>query len=305
MRVLIVVSINRHSPAPFVLEQMKALQQVGCETELFGVAGRGVTGYLANLIGLKRKIRQFHPDIVHAHYGMCGLLAGLQRRIPVIITFHGSDINCDSAFRWSKVAMHLSDYNIFVSQNMAAKAGVKNNYEIIPCGVNIDELSVISKLDARRRLNLNEDKKYVLFASSFENEIKNPSLAKEAMKHITDAILLEFKGYSREEVYILLQAVDCLLMTSYSEGSPQVIKEALLCGTPIVSVPVGDVPLRIQGIEGCYLADYNEKSIADKLIEAIHYNQRTLGRDAIIRQGFDNYQIATRLYEIYKKVKKE
>ena len=40
----------------------------------------------------------FKPDIIHAHYGLSGLLANLQRSIPVVTTYHGSDINLPKVF---------------------------------------------------------------------------------------------------------------------------------------------------------------------------------------------------------------
>ena len=36
-------------------------------------------------------------------------------------------------------------------------------------------------------------------------------------------------------------SVDCLILTSFHEGSPNVIKEAMACNLPIVSTKVGDV----------------------------------------------------------------
>src|SRR5256885_6601186 len=44
-----------------------------------------------------------------------------------------------------------------------------------------------------------------------------------------------------------------LVFPSAQEGSPNTVKEALACNLPVVSVPVGDVPLRLRGIEGCEL----------------------------------------------------
>jgi len=53
---------------------------------------------------------------------------------------------------------------------------------------------------------------------------------------------------------VWLNASNVLLLTSLHEGSPTVVKEALACGLPVVSVDVGDVAERIEGIEGCHLA---------------------------------------------------
>ena len=66
------------------------------------------------------------------------------------------------------------------------------------------------------------------FASNFSNKVKNYQLAKKALKHLNKKIhLIELVGYNRDEVNILLNAVDFLLMTSISEGSHQIIKEAM------------------------------------------------------------------------------
>ena len=44
-------------------------------------------------------------------------------------------------------------------------------------------------------------------------------------------------------------------MTSLHEGSPLTVREALACGTPVVSVPVGDVFDTIADLPACAVAD--------------------------------------------------
>ena len=256
MKVLIVASNNKGRFAPFVVEQAEALRQCGCEVDFYGIAGKGFWGYLKNLSALKKKIREFQPAVIHAHYGLSGLLATLQRKVPVVTTYHGSDINDPKAFRFSKLAVRRSAWNIFVSCEILDKAKPSKKYTLLPCGVDVDAFQSFDKRSARETLHLSQDKKYVLFAGAFDNTVKNAPLAQEAVAllHDENVELLELKGYTRHEVNLLLCAVDVLLMTSLNEGSPQVIKEAMVCGCPIVSVEVGDVLDRLRYLDGCYVA---------------------------------------------------
>lgn len=305
MRVLIVASNNKGHYAPFVVEQTDALRQCGCEVDFFGVTGKGCSGYLRNLVALKEKIRVFRPDVVHAHYGLSGLLANMQRRVPVVTTYHGSDINDPKACRFSMMAVRLSAWNIFVSKGILEKAKPAKKFSLLPCGVDITGMERVDKEEARRRMGLAQEKKYVLFAGAFDNEVKNATLAKQAVTDLNDESveLLELKGYSRKEVNLLLCAADVLLMTSLAEGSPQVIKEALAYGCPIVSVDVGDVKERVDGLEGCHVAQSRDPQELSKwLKEAILYGGRTEGYGKIVADGLDNRAIAQRLVEIYERV---
>ena len=45
--------------------------------------------------------------------------------------------------------------------------------------------------------------------------------------------------------------LDILVLTSYFEGSPNIVKEAISCGLPVISVDVGDVKEQIDGIDNC------------------------------------------------------
>ena len=303
MKVLIVASYNKGRFAPFIQEQAEALKKAGCEVVFFGLQGKGLLGYLKNYPALKQKIRVLRPEIVHAHYGLSGLLANLQRGVPVITTYHGSDINDPKVLRLSKVAMRLSAWNIFVSSRTMEIAKPNKNYSLLPCGVDLTELQLTSKTEARKQMNLDLKKRYVLFAGAFDNAVKNASLAKETVSKLTieSVELLELKGYSRDEVTLLMCAADVLLMTSLTEGSPQVIKEAMACGCPIVSVDVGDVKERIAGLEGCFVAGTRTAGeLANLLQQAIAFDNKTSGRNRIVTDAMDNVLVAKKLIKVYE-----
>ena len=375
MKILIVASDKNGRFAPFIEEQMAALEARGIEVLRYGITGKGIIGYLRELPALRRMIRSVRPDLIHAHYGLSGLLANLQRRVPVVTTYHGSDINVPSILRFSKIAMRLSAHNIFVSkrnvvialgdeamrllgdkakgtmvevkgERLEAKGEENGEADIqaftpytlhstptdastpkntlLPCGVNIplpwSELQTqwVGQLTLNQWVHgkLDKEIKYVLFAGAFDNAVKDPELAKSVIAVYNSSFansqspianrqieLIELKGYTRDQVTALMYNCHALLMTSKTEGSPQVVKEAMACGCPIVSVDVGDVAERTSGVEGCYVVPTREpKDIAEALQKALAYNGRTNGRERIIAMGLSNEQVAKRLEHIYKNV---
>lgn len=324
MKILIVGNNKPGHFAPFVEEQARALQLQGCEVVFFGVQGKGIMGYLRCLPTLMRAIKQHQPDLIHAHYGLSGLLANLQRIVPVVTTYHGSDINKPNVLRFSKIAMRLSAHNIFVSQRNVTLAlspnslityRLKKRYTLLPCGVNIPkpwgELQTqwVGQLTLNQWVQekLNAGVKHVLFAGAFNNAVKDPELAKAAINELAsegvEVELIELKGYNRDQVNALMYNCDALLMTSKTEGSPQVIKEAMACGCPIVSVDVGDVAERVSGVEGCYVVSSREPAaIAEALQQALAFSGKTNGRQRIIEMKLSNTQVAERLMAIYKQL---
>ena len=352
MKILVIASDKGGKFAPFIEEQMAALQARGIEVLRYGIIGKGIRGYLRELPALRRAIRQHRPDIIHAHYGLSGLLANLQRHVPVVTTYHGSDINEPAILRFSKIAMRLSAYNIFVSKRNVAIAlgdaaigngllaiGMDHNrlnrrYTLLPCGVNLPwpwsemQNQWVEQLTLNQWVQnvLNTDAKHVLFAGAFDNTVKDPELAKSVIAFYNEAMgnrqraidldtnrqspianrpikLLELKGYTRDQVTALMYNCDALLMTSKTEGSPQVVKEAMACGCPIVSVDVGDVAERTSEVEGCYVVPTREpKDIAEALQKALAFEGKTNGRERIIAMGLSNEQVAKRLEGIYESV---
>ena len=314
MKILIVASDKGGHFSPFIEEQSSALQQQGCEVLRFGITGHGTMGYLRSLPALKKCIREQQPDLIHAHYGLSCLLASMQRLVPVVSTYHGSDIHDPYILPLSRLAMRRSAWNIFVSKTALSIAQNERflpshvclkTCSILPCGVDLSAVRMVDKAAARKLLHLPPTAPLVLFAGAFDNAVKDAPLAKKAVAKLTEVQLIELKGYSREEVFLLMQAADVLLLSSRSEGSPQVVKEALACGCPIVSTDVGDVRELTAGIAGCYVASSREPSdLAALLREALRFakNGHTDGRKRLIEKGYTNDRIARQLMDIYTSV---
>ncbi len=304
MKILIVCSGNSGKISPFIVEQVDSIAEIyGVNFKYFAVYGKGAKGYLKHLPELKKMITDYQPDLIHAHYGMTGLLANFQRRIPVITTYHGSDIDETKVIFLSKLSIQLSAWNIFVSERNRIKSGTKHKFSIIPCGVNVETFQPMPKEIAREKFGFSMDEKLVLFAGRFNDRIKNSGLAIKAVRLLPEVRLIELKGYSRQEVAELMNAVDVCLMTSFTEGSPQFIKEAMACNCPIVSVDVGDVKYLTEGVDGCFICNtYQEVEIAEKLKAAFQLNIRTNGRKRILEKNLDLKSIADQIFQIYNQI---
>ena len=306
MKILIVCSYRGYSAhtnyvAPFIYEQVQSLEKQMCETRYVLVKGGGVQAYIRGALSLIRITKDWKPDIIHAHSGFCGFIANLQRNVPVVTTYHGSDINVKVNRLISRFAIHFSAYNIFVSQKLIDLVNAKNKYTCIPCGVDMDQFySIEDKKACREKLHLSQGKKYVLFSKMFYDPVKNYPLAKQAVDKLNDVELLEFVGYSREESCLLMNACDAVIMTSFMEGSPQFIKEAMACSCPIVSVDVGDVKEIISGTKACFVTSYNPTDVADKLQQALNFGGKTDGRSRIVQ--FDNNELAKKIINIYNSI---
>ncbi len=314
---------------PFVTEQGESLRALGCEVEYFLVKGN----YLRAVKALKRKIRSFQPDIVHAHFGLSAITAELQSLVPVVTTFHnGETLNKHVNFLTSLFSLRAK-HVVYVAQHIHDLVFFKaKNHSIIPCGVNIDDCHVIDKTTARQQLGFEDGVKYILFGGGFDNLRKNYAILRDAVERIEQApwvsveggercgniVCLEMKGLSRADCVLRMNACDLFVLPSHSEGSPQALKEAMACNCPIVATDMADVRHLLGDQPGHYILrnprptkerwDADEKSV-DELVtlvqEALQFNSRTNGRDRITELRLSNEQVAEQLKEIYESVLKK
>ena len=285
--------------------------------------------YFKAVRALKAKIREFKPDIVHAHYGLSGITAELQSLVPVVTTFHnGETLNWHVNLMSSLMSLRAK-HVIYVAQHIRNLSYFKaKNYSIIPCGVPMEEMIITPKEEARKQLGWDADKKYILFGGAFSNERKNYKLLREAVERLqndtsyikrnTSSIeCIEMKGLSRAECVLRMCACDLFALPSHSEGSPQALKEAMAVNCPCLATDIADVKELFGDEPGHWILrnprktherwDGDEHSI-DEMVEllndAMMFEGRTNGRERILKLGLSNEQVAKRLIDIYKHVLK-
>lgn len=307
MNVLLVHSGNAVSKSEdytFVKQQGDALSQLGVRVFYFAICQKGWRGYLSALPKLKKAIRKNGIDIIHAHYGLSGAVAVLQRKVPVVITFHNGETLTWKGKIVSSIAAWFCDYRIFVAQHIHDSLfATPRQYDIIPCGIDSDQLQVYDKEFAREQMKLSSAVPNILFGGSFSNDRKNYPLAAAAIKHLDYPVnLIEMKGYNRNQVNLLLCACDLFLLPTKSEGSPQVVKEALACNCPIVATAVADIPMLLSGVENCYTTGFDALEISQRINQVLQSNQRSNGRFKIEKLGLDNSVVADRIVKIYEHI---
>ena len=323
MRVLVVSRYKEDfadHQLPFVTEQGESIRALGHEVEYFLVRGNYITAVKA----LKKKIWEFKPDIIHAHYGLSAITAELQNEVPVVATFHnGETLNPLVNFASSLMSLRAK-HVIYVAKHIREKLYFKTkNYSIIPCGVPLEQMAVTPRGKARKKLGWDANKKYILFGGAFENERKNYKLLAEAVERLKnegmkDIECIEMKGLSRSECVLRMNAADVFALPSHSEGSPQALKEAMAVNSPCIATDIADVKELFGDEPGHYLLrnprktrerwEADERSLdemTDLLREALMFEGRTKGRERIEELGLTNEKVAERLLEIYKRVLSE
>ena len=184
MKALIICSFNHGHISTFIKEQVDSINRSGIETKYFLIKERGLKGYLKHIPLLYKQISVFKPNLIHAHFGLSGLFATLQNQVPVIVSFHGSDINYLHLRFLSKITIKRSAWSIFVSRELSLLANAKRNYSIISCGIDLSIFHPINKIQARHKLGIYSDDKLVLFSGAFNNKVKNYQLAYKAINKI-------------------------------------------------------------------------------------------------------------------------
>jgi teichuronic acid biosynthesis glycosyltransferase TuaC len=145
---------------------------------------------------------------------------------------------------------------------------------------------------------------HVLFPANSGDPVKRPQLAQSAVDTLNRqglrAEMHALHGVPHHRVPVWLNASDALLLTSAHEGSPNIIKEALACNVPVVSVDVGDVRERIAGIKGCHIAPPLPEALAAGLRQVHAGPRRVEGRGTLDELSLEG--VAARLRAFYQAI---
>jgi glycosyltransferase involved in cell wall biosynthesis len=300
----------------FVKRQVEFLQRAGVQVDVFQFRGaKRPWNYVKAWNAVRPMIRSGRYDLVHAQFGQSGALA-LPWRLPLVVTFRGSDIlgivgedgRYTNAGRVSQLVARLvakrADAVVVVSDHMKAYFRTRAPVLVLPSGLDFELFRCVPRDEARRRLGWPLDKRLVLFAGNPDQPRKRYPLAKAAVDVLNRTLSAELVvawGVSHNDIPLYMNACDAFVFTSMQEGSPNVVKEALACDLPVVSVAIGDVAERLNGIDGCVLcADERPETIAAGLERVLRRGQRVAGRLAVAHLAEE--AITARLIGLYRSV---
>ena len=228
---------------------------------------------------LERVLRErFRFDIIDAHYfypdGVAAVMLAQRLGKPAVITARGTDVNLIADHRlprrWIRWAAERAAGIVAVSEALRARLvalGIAaGRIRVLPNGVDLDLFAPRPRETARRELGLGAEGIVVLSvgqlvpAKAFELVIRAVAQIPEATlvmvgdgpeaaalrrlaEHTGVTGRVRFLGaVPQERLPAVYNAADVLVLASSREGFPNVLLEALACGTPVVATAVGGTP---------------------------------------------------------------
>lgn len=300
----------------FIKSQVESLARAGVVCDVLNLQGRRAGKYLTGWAQVHRRLRQSPFDLLHAHYAYCGFVC-LGHRLPLVTSFLGSDLVgfAGSDGRHSAVSRRShralarfvarrSQACIVKSRQMQLDLGLSAH--VVPNGVDVERFAPLDdpgRTRLRTELGFDPGTRYVLFAGDPRRALKRFPLAQAAVamagsRCAFPLTLLPLAGHDHADVVRYMQACDALLLTSTSEGSPNVVKEAMAVNLAVVSVDVGDTRERLHGVSGCRVAATDDAAtIGAALADLLASPEPRGGRQAIMPLRIE--AVAARIMAIY------
>lgn len=260
--------------------------------------------YLKAVNEVKRIIKDFNPDIVHAHYassyGLIGALSGFH---PYIISMWGSDVFGFPNYSYMhksilKFNLSKADKLLSTSYTMKTEAGKYTKKEILvtPFGIDVNRFKpetvnniftntevVIGTIKTLEKIYGIEDLikafqivKLKLPDRTIKLLLVGAGTQRKNLEHIAADLHLEkdiiFTGYvSHNEVDKYHKMLDIFVAVSLQESFGVSVLEASACGKPVIVSKVGGLPEVVaNGETGIIVESKNSNQLADALITLIN-----------------------------------
>lgn len=204
------------------------------------------------------------------------------------------------------LAARLSDLVIFVdkstSQHYISKSSLfLKKSVIIPAFVDLERFFPMNKNVLREKYDFKKLDKIVIYVGRLsieknipfliesykilENDLENTllliagngkqeSFLKDYVNDIGINNLRFIRNASDSQVAELMNCADLLALTSHYEGSPTVVKEAIACHLPVVSLDVGDVREVLGNLKGCIISEPDTAFFAWHMKEVLTASDR-------------------------------
>jgi len=320
--VLVVTSAWPHVENPiygiFVQREQAALRELGVRADVVFVRGyRSPFAYLLACVELFRRGRDKNGyAVVHAYGGEASLPALCYGSAPLVVTYLGDDllgtssseglVPLPSRVRRAVIRALARRVNRTVTRSSAMEEAlpeiVRCRNTILPAGVDASIFQPVDHGQARRELGWLGVERVVLFAADPDVPGKRYGLAREAVElarpRLPNVRLHVARDVPPDQMPTMMAAADCLLLTSATEGSPNVVKEALMCNLPVVTVRVGDVDETLRGVNPSWIRGSDPNDLAEALVACLESPMRSNGRCTAYR--FTASSIAKRVLRVYE-----
>lgn len=305
--------VERPAYGPFVKASVSGLTRQGVDTDVLFIRGySGLVAYAGAalamaLLGVTTK----KYALVHAHGGETALVARLYLDAPVVASYLGSDLLAPEHGGWlsrrrarwrgailRRNATFMSATTTKTREmEMALPRGARSHNTVIPDGIDLDRFKPIEREQARAQLGWPIDRRIALFAGRADSPTKRLWLARRsvalAQQRLPDLELRVASGVHPELMPYHYSAADCLVHTSASEGSPNVIKEALACSLPIVATPAGDIESVVAGARPGSVVAADAAALANAICECCEEPARSNGTSLVGSFALDVAAAAT------------
>lgn len=289
------------------------------------------------LLGLRRTIAEFRPDVVNLHFvghPTPYLLAALGgSNIPLVVSLHGEDVETDlehsaSRRKWFRQAVALARA---VTSNSAYLLGRATTFApeileratVVGNGCTFSDAAAASVQHQRQTVlcvsRLVHKKGIDILLQAFqmlERSERTPELVlvgdgpeMAALRSLAEALgisgTVHFEGkLAGESVATLMRSADVYCLPSRKEPFGIVLLEAMSFGLPIVATAVGGVPEVLEdGRLGYLVPSENPATMADAIKQALENGPPCSPEDLMrhVRERYDWNVIASRFIEVYER----
>lgn len=300
-------------------------------------SGRTALSYFRHLPKVKKAVRRYAPDVVHAHYATgYGLWGSVQKTAPLIVSVWGTDIAealsgkiiiTPIVRRALKTARFVTSSSKFMAdQVLQFEPSVRDKLVHIPFGVPADE--------ERRSPARETDTVRIIFAKQFF-PVYAPDLVirafAEAARRVSNIRLLmigggelqgrlqkmaeelgvqsliELRGWvEMAEARRLIRESDIMIMPSYRESFGVAALEATAAGVPVIATNTGGIPEIIENdYNGILISPGDEPALTEAIVRLaddplLRGRMGEAGRK-IARERFDFEDCLDRMEELYRK----